>query len=195
MQQEQRPPQSLQERFGAAVGWQSFIAQVFAVSVHPMLRTTFGERHFGVQAGLVMVLIPVYSLFWREYDTSWLYWFLFAFMFTCAMAKKNIRVRAKRGQHEHSFYGGFPLLCRVWPFTRCSERAVKAVLEPLVVAGAGAWVVTVNLPLGCYLIWAAASLRLTQKLAEGYERTRMLDMRDAYLEQKHAAERFRSGDW
>jgi hypothetical protein len=194
MQHEQQAP-SFQQKFKATVGWSSFIAQILAVSVQPMLRTTFGERYFGVEGNLVLLAVPLFSLFWREHDTTWLWWFLFAYIFTCAIAKKHIRVRAKSGTAQHSFYGGYPIFCRIWPFKCLRESTVKGTLEPLVVAGAAVAFLTVNVPLGTYLLWAAASLRLTQKLADGYRRTRDLDLRDAYLEQQNAAERFRGGGW
>lgn len=188
-------PQSLQERFTATVGWSTLVAQILAMSVHPMLRTTFGARYFDFRAGIAVVVILLFSAFWREHDPYWLYGFAFAFMFTCAMARKRVHERAKRGEHQHSYYSGWPLLCRMWPFRRWRERTVKGIAEPLLVAGIAGLILQMNQPLGVYLLWCAAAMRLTQKLAEGYERTRMLDMRDAYLEQQHAAERFRSNDW
>lgn len=193
MQPEQLP--SLQERFTNNASLVAFIAQVFAVSVQPLLRTRLGERYLGIEAGLVLLLIPLYSVFWKGADTTWLYAYLGVFVIACIGAKSDARRRARRGDHEHSFYGGDSLLGRVWPFRRCREATLKGTVEPLVIASAGCAVMSANAPLGSYLLWSAVAMRMTQKLAEGYQRARMLDLRDAYLEQRQVANRFRDGDW
>ena len=42
---------------------------------------------------------------------------------------------------------------------------------------------------------AGAGQRLAVTLTRAYEERRLLDMRDAHMEQQELAERFRSGNW
>ena len=102
----------------------------------------------------------------------------------------------RAGAEHHSYYSGTPSVMR-WPVFRgrLSERRAKSLVEPLLVTLCGAALLPLTESLGMYLIIAAMGQQMSFKLAMAHERTRLMDLRDAFLEQQHTAERFRGGDW
>ncbi len=162
-----------------------------AVSLEGLLRRDFGSRYIDFQAALAVPLIIVYANLWPRDDVRPVYWFLFAFLFACAIHRlKNLR-RLWRGQKEtgHSYYNGVPLLMRNFP--RYSERTIKRVIEPVFVFVTGGVICQVNQPLGSYLLLGAASLFITSGLTDTIERVRAQDLNDSMIEQQGIAERFR----
>lgn len=83
-----RPPGPIQQT-KAVLSWIAFIAGVLAVSVEVFLRRsrTFGERYMGVQAALVILLVPIYCAWWGGYDVRPLFYFLAAYLFMCLVIR------------------------------------------------------------------------------------------------------------
>ncbi len=180
------------ERLKTALGWVAFMSGALAISVEVFLHRSrsFGERYVGMQAAAVIVIVPLYSMFWEGYDLMPLMRFLGAFLLMCFLVRLGGLVRRRRdGQGVHSRYTGYPRLMRLMP--RADERRVKGALEPLLVFFAGIFASPTSEPLGGYLILTSVGLAVSVQLSVGYERQRVIDMNDAYLEQRYVAERFR----
>lgn len=180
------------ERLKTALGWVAFIAGALAISVEVFLHRsrTFGGRYVGMQAAAVILIVPLYSMFWEGYELMPLMRFLGAFLFMCFLVRLGgLARRSRDGQEFHSRYTGYPRLMRLMP--RADERKVKGALEPLLVFFAGIFASPTSEPLGGYLILASVGLAVSVQFSVGYERQRVIDMNDAYLEQRYIAERFR----
>jgi hypothetical protein len=174
-------------RNGLSVGL--FICRVLAVSVEVFLHKGMGERYLGLQAAAVLLLVPVYSLFWPGYDLRPLMLFLPAYLVMCFVARAGIAARLKRGEHCHSHYTGWPH--GIKPGTKCSELTAKRVVEPAIVMMAGFLLRQFNPPLGTYLMFAAAGLLISVSASDAEQRTRSLDINDAVIDQEQVADRFR----
>lgn len=187
----QEPSPSSREVFATFVGWFLVVCQALALSVEVFLHRsrTFGLRYFGIQAGVAVLIIFVYTAFWPHHDARPLLGFLGAFLVMGMLARLGSSSRRRPGDVRHSFYSGYP---RIMRFTgRCSELTVKRGFEPAIVFGIGVFTLSSSEPLGSYLMLAAVGLLVSVHMGAEYERRRALDMYDAYIEQRNLAERFR----
>jgi hypothetical protein len=149
--------------------------------------TTFGERYLGPQAALAMLIIFVFPVLSPNENPEPMMWFLGAFVLALAAARAGIAVRAKRGElGPHSMYTGTPRI-----LGRMSESTVKRANEPIFVIIVGAFVHELNAPLGSYLMLAGVALLVSANLTAAGERKRVLDMHDAFEEQRNLADRWR----
>jgi hypothetical protein len=106
----------------------------------------------------------------------------------CAKARAGLAARRKRGElGPHTFYTGTPRL-----LGRVRETAVKGGVEPLVVWIMSAVISGVSPLLAGYLAVAGCGLLVSVQLTLAAERRRVLDMHDAYMEQRRTAEEWRS---
>lgn len=188
--------QGMGERMRANAAWFGLLCQVLEASVVVFTRSRFGRRYFGMQAAAVIPLVLLYSLFWRDRDPTPLMVFLGLYLVAWGIARAGIVRRGLRGDREHSYYSGAPSILR-WPVFRrwLSERRAKLSVEPLLIAAWGVGLMPVSEPLGCYLMLAAFGSAMSMRIACAYERTRLADMQDQYIEQRQLAERFRDGGW
>ena len=183
---------SWSDQFKSFMGWFAVISGVLAVSVEVFLHRsrTFGERYIGINAALVLIAVPFYTLFWDGYDVMPLMLFLVAFMFMCFMARTGVLVRLRQGgPQEHTRYTGYPRILRLLP--KLGERTVKLIVEPMAVFLTGVFTMSFSEPLGGYLMVASVGLLASVHLSVGYDRNRSLDMHDASIDQRHVAEGFR----
>jgi hypothetical protein len=196
MEQDLSKMPSRREQYAALTTWIAYLSQVLEASVVVFLRRGFGRRYFGGQAVAVFPLVLVYSVFWPRQDPRPLMGFLVAYLLACAWSRIDTIRRERRGEIQHSHYNGTPtvLLWRVFKGW-LSERAAKAIVEPLAVAGIGILLLPYMEPLGFYLVIAAQGMLVSTGFARAYEQQRLMNARDAYLEQRHLAERFREGGW
>lgn len=175
--------------------WLATLLQVLEISVVVFLRRRFGERYFRWRPLAVPPVVLFFgSLFPEEDQTPLLYFLAFWFMGLCR-AQHDLAQRRKVGDLEHSYYGGFPDLMRGPWGRRLEERMVKARIEPLLVAAAGASIQTASRPLGMYLLLASFAMILCTQLAQWAEREQLMDLRDAQIRQRGLAERLRRGHW
>lgn len=180
---------SRMERLKNAIGWIAFISGTLAVSVEVFLHRRLGARYLGLQAAAVILLVPLYSLFWEGHDVAPLAQFLAVYLVMCFFHRIGNAARSRRGgAQEHTRYTGYPRLMRLLP--RTSERTVKLVIEPIIVFLVGTFTLPASEPLGSYLMLASAGLIVSTHLSAGYERTRALDMHDASIDQRQLAEDF-----
>ncbi len=189
-----QPTEDRIEQFKGFVSWVVFISRALAVSVEVFLHQgrTFGERYLGIRAFVALVIIFFYPIFWEGHDAQPLVWYLVSYIVMCGGARSAVAARRRRGEAaEHSYYTGRP---RVMRFARgATEAQIKAVTEPFFVMIAGAIVWTMNAPLGSYLLLAGVGLRVSVNATLRQERSRVLDMNDALIDQRHITEQWRGG--
>ncbi|MBX3387268.1 MAG: hypothetical protein KF768_11915 [Phycisphaeraceae bacterium] len=172
----------------------AFACRALALSVEVFLHRvdSFGERYIGLQSALaclIMLLFPAFCEPGNDPEFMYIYLAWYLFMTLCIRARIQIR-RSAGGAQPHSYYTGRPLLMGV--LRRTSEHTIKTLVEPVLVFLVGTFVIAFNAPLGAYLMLASAGLLVTTKLTADHEQRRSVDMNDAYIDQRNAAERFRS---
>jgi hypothetical protein len=166
------------------------VARALACSVEVFLHrsSTFGERYLGAQAALAALIIFIFPIFGSREDPTPLWYFMGAYIVMCAATRAATVKRRTRGElGPHSFYTGTPRL-----LGRSGEKTVKGVVEPVVVFVTAALVSGFSPLLGGYLATAGIGLLVSANLTLAVERKRMLDMHDAYMEQRRTAEEWRS---
>ncbi|TWT45295.1 hypothetical protein RAS1_17170 [Phycisphaerae bacterium RAS1] len=175
------------------IGLISFVARAFAVSVEVFLHRadSFGERYLGLQAGAALLLIFFWPVFCEpHHDATPMIYFAGLFVLSCMLVRIRVFVRRRRGGPQpHARYSGTPELLH--RFKRLDEVKVKQTVEPFLTFAIGAVMLNFSPPLGGYLMIASAGLLISNGQVAEYERRRVSDMHDAYLEQRGVAERFR----
>jgi hypothetical protein len=183
-------PQQQGEQGKSDLGYVLLAARALACSLEVFLHrsSTFGERYLGAQAALAALIIFVFPVFGEQQDPTPLWYFLGAYLVMCGAARAGIVARWKRGVlGPHSFYTGRPRL-----MGRLSEKTVKGVVEPIVVWLTSA-VIAEDWPLlASYLAVAGCGLLVSVQLTFAADRKRMLDLHDAYMEQRRNAEDWRA---
>lgn len=171
-------------------GFVLLVMRALACSVEVFLHrsSTFGERYLGAQAAIAALIMLFLPAFAPAHDPTALWCFLGVYVLACASIRAGIVKRKLRGElGPHSFYTGTPVL-----LGRLGETAVKRIVEPVVVWIASAVLAELDPLLAGYLAVAGFGLLLSVSLTAAAERKRMLDMHDAYVEQRRAAEDWRS---
>jgi len=166
-----------------------FVAESWAISVEPFLRSEFGWNYIGAKGATVVLLIPVFLMFWEGHDPRPLLWFLVAYLVMCAVARAQAWRRRSRGDGNHSYYSGWPHAMKI--FRGLSEVTVKQWIEPGLVGIVAALIGNNNPPLAVYLFGAAVCLFMSVFSKEESVRRRVMAMNDAVTEQELIAERFR----
>lgn len=174
----------------AAMNVLGLLIRTWATSVEVLLHKRFGDRYFGVQAAAVLLLIPIYSLFWQGHDVLPLMCFMLVYLGAVMVARLDIVSRKRNGARIHSFYGGFPWYINAR--TKLSELQCKKYFEPLYVAAAGLGLYLLGeQPLGVYFVIAGACLFLSVAISDLEFERRAAAMNDQVIEQEYVAERFR----
>lgn len=174
------------------IGVVALVLRVFAATAEVFLRRTdsFGERYLGMRALMAAALILIFQVFWPGEDPSFMLLYFVLYLAACLVIRVRTAWRIRRGGPQpHSLYSGEPRLMR--GTKRLSEVAVKGFLEPMLVFVIGALLLPASEMLGVFLMLAAAGLFASVQLALGEARQRVLDMNDAYYDQREAAERLR----
>ncbi len=176
-----------------AAGWAGLVVRAVAFSVEVFLHDpgSFGERYLRVRAVAAAIIIFFFPIFWdRHHNVVALMGFLLLFLIACGWIRLATAIRIRKGGWQpHSYYNGRPTILRY--FKRLNEEMVKTKIEPFLTFLIGALLMPVSEPLGGYWLLASVALLASTCLTKEYERTRALNMNDAYLDQKHIAERFR----
>lgn len=166
------------------------VARTWAISLEVFLHREMGVRYPGLLGPAVLLLVPVYGCCWEGYNLVPLCLFLLAFLAMCFRHRICVWRRSARNQVQgHSYYNGFPLLCRRFP--ALPEALVKQWIEPGLMLGIGIAVTALNPPLGTYFLGGGIALAVTNGLAHGLRKQQALDMQDSLIEQQLLAERFR----
>lgn len=191
MNPQQQQPQG--QNVPGAIGLVLFLARSVACTVEVFLHEpgTFGRRYLGLQAVAGVGILVIYPVFWVPQDTTLVMVFLCAYLGMCGVVRiASMKRSLQGGQEGHSFYSGRPR-----PFRKgrplVSEKAAKTVMEPLAVLVAGALIFETDEPFGTYLIVASVCLMLSAGAVYTWERARVMEMHDVFIEQQSIAEQFR----
>lgn len=183
------------EQFKVFASWLAFICSALAVSVEVFLHRSrsFGERYLGLQAGAAILVMFFFPVFFPDQDARPMLRFLGAYILMCGWVRLRVAGRVRGGKrcrpHVHTLYTGRPWISSL--LGRSSELAVKRGIEPMFVFLGGVMLVPVSEPLGAYLMVASFGLLASVNLNVNFERTRALDLNDAFLDQRSLADRFR----
>jgi hypothetical protein len=195
-QQGAQEPQAMQPQ--QAVNIVLLVLQAFAVVPEVFLHKGIGCRYLDKQAALAVLVIPGFVLVWPEEDPTGLIYLLGAYFVRCAALRLS-HLRRKKiergGVVEHSRYPGWPAILDGPLGRRLTEPTAKAFVEPVLVLVTGALLCELSEPLGSFLMVSAFCLFATAKARITFERTRMMDLRDAQIDQRNMSERFRRDDW
>jgi hypothetical protein len=171
----------------------AFIVRTFSVCGEVFLRTGFGERYFGNQAAAAVLLIPCFTILCPKDDPTGLIVFLIAYLCLLFSHRIDIVKRRRAGTFEHSYYNGRPIVLR-WPlFRKLSEEKVKLNVEPMIAIFSGIFMMPLSIALGKLVVLIGLGMMFTTGLTQAYQHARVIDMRDAYIEQRTIASRFRGG--
>ena len=58
----------------------SFVREAWAISVQVFTHRRFGERYLGLQAAVVILLVPVYCMLWQHADLRPMFLYLIAYL-------------------------------------------------------------------------------------------------------------------
>jgi hypothetical protein len=178
--------ESLQAKLRTSMQIGFLIARSYATTIEIFLHKGFGRRYFGLNAIVGAFILFACSLLLEEWDTTWLKMYLLFYVMYLFI---HLLV-PDRDRGQHSYYAGYPLLLP--QRSRVSEYAFKRYYEPLFVAMFGGLVWFFNAPLGGYLIGAGWALNVVNSMGRVADRNRVLDLRDAVIEQQIVSEEFRS---
>jgi hypothetical protein len=183
--QHQEPFQGIRNGFNLM----AFVAQTGAVSVEVFLHRRFGGRYIGLQGAAAVFLIPCFGLLFPHEDIRPLFYFLAAYLLMCSVARVGIARRNRRGDREHSRYNGWPGMLRRSRAHR--EQFIKEKAEPIFTVLVAFLVLGSSRPLGCYLMFAAFCLMVSNRMMGAHEEQLTADMHDALFEQQQAMARLR----
>ena len=178
------------ERGGIAGALPLLIIRALACSLEVFLHksASFGERYLGAQAAAAVVIMFFSPVFAPRQNPTDLWCFLAVYLVLCGVARTAIFARRRRGElGPHSYYTGSPRA-----FGRLSERTVKGVIEPAMAWGASMLLTEASPLLAGYLGVAGFALLIKVQLSLAAERRQVIDMHDAYMEQRRTAEEWRA---
>lgn len=164
------------------------LTRSIALTVEVFLHRGFGAGYIGC-GFMGVVVMYLFTLCFPDQDPRPLLWFSAAYgvLWLIAMVKTLIRYWSGKDR-VHSKYTGRPYLWRLLPTWK--ELNVKQ-LEALAAILLGYGVHHLNRELGDYLMLAASLVFLRVHNLVVQQRSRVVEMNDAVIEQKLIADRFR----
>lgn len=181
--QQNQPQQSEQAKSGDPIGVLYFIANTHATCITPFLRTGFGSEALGFP-GLFALGILLFCMGAEPLMVAWLLAWLLAVVVQRIITLREIR----RGAVIHSRYAGRPILMNL-PFVKKERTAM--VLEMFVCFTLGAFMLALSHFMGLFLMAGFLSLAIRHGIEDEVYRKRVQRMRDADIEQRALADRFR----
>jgi hypothetical protein len=161
------------------------VFRAWSISMEVFVRHNMGVRYPGPLSALVLLLVPIYCLFWEGYDLVPMLYFLGAYIVMCARHRLTVGYRYLTGtaDPEHTYYSGYPYLLYI--LRQYEEIPVKMIAEPALIAFCGVLIGGIwNQPLGWYLIIGAVCSAATVLLGELLHRRRLANLRDQVIEQR-----------
>jgi hypothetical protein len=186
----QNPQQEMQKPSkGDILGVLLLIANAHATCFTVFFRSNFGVEALGFPGLTAFLMMVVYGTLRAPemfiYLGAWFIALLAQRMRTLRMVRQGCRV--------HSRYTGYPALAMKLPGV--TERTAVVLVEPLLCLLVGAFLYcTVSQALGGFVMFGVASLLFRYGIEQQITRKRVQTMRDAEIEQRYLAERFRGGD-
>lgn len=167
----------------------NIVANAHACTITPFLRTDFGSEGIGMHGLLGAGMI----LAWGCYSNCYpMFIYFIVWMVAVAIQRGRTFLNWQRGRLiVHTRYNGYPwIVRRILP--RISEANAKAV-EAFACLGIGGLLAQVWPPLGWYVMAGFASIMFTEAVMVELTRRRLQAMRDAEIEQKYLAGKYREG--
>lgn len=164
------------------------LAHAHACTVTPFLRTDFGSEGIGLHGLIGGGMILGWGCYANCYPM-----FIYFLIWIVALAIQRVRtfLNWRRGVIVHTRYNGYPWLARRF-FPRLSEPNAKAV-EAFACLGIGGLLAQLWPPLGWYVMAGFVSIMFTEAVMAETAKRRLQAMRDAEIEQRYLAERYKSG--
>ncbi len=167
-----------------------FLARALACSAEVFLHrsSTFGERYIGPQSAVALLLMLVWPSLAPRENPEPMMLFTLAFVVALLAAGAGVARRRRRGEiGPHTRYTGRPRI-----IGKLNETTVKGVIEPVVVFITGAFLHELSPLVGSYLMLASIGLWMSVQSTRIVERRRVLDLHDAFEEQRRVAEEWRA---
>jgi hypothetical protein len=170
------------------------IAKVGECVLTPVIRGGgFGLEYPGAFGLGAMVLILVWAGFTPGPDRDLVFAYLLFWFGMLLVQRQRALSFAKQGRYEHSHYSGFPvLMLKLLPGLKTELKAKNA--EPLLCLAAGFLAYLAAPGLGGLVMFAAMSLFVTRSFEAAAAYRRVQQMRDAEIEMRQLAMRYR-GQW
>lgn len=164
------------------------LAHAHACTVTPFLRTDFGSEGIGLHGLIGGGMI----LGWGCYANCYpMFIYFLIWIVALAIQRAKTFLNWQRGVIVHTRYNGYPWLARRF-FPRLSEPNAKAV-EAFACLGIGGLLAQFWPPLGWYVMAGFVSIMFTEAVIAETAKRRLQAMRDAEIEQRYLAERYKSG--
>jgi hypothetical protein len=178
-----------EQKFGMRESFNLFyaVAKVHAMCFWPIIRCDFGTEGLGFAAFFAMILMLAVGALSR---TPELFPYL-GFWVVAVLCQRARTLRlVKQGLVGHSRYEGTPWLALRIPRMRTEARA-KRLGEPVLCLLAGVALYPLSPGLGLFVMAGFLSLTVVDSIHRELERKRLAAMRDAEIEQKWLAARYR----
>jgi len=164
------------------------VANAHACTVTPFFRTDVGSEGIGLHGLIGAGMI----LGWGCYANCYpMFIYFLVWMVAVAIQRVKTFLNWRRGVIVHTRYNGYPWLVRRF-FPRISEANAKAV-EAFACLGIGGLLAQFWPPLGWYVMAGFASIMFTEAVIAETAKRRLQAMRDAEIEQRYLAEKYREG--
>lgn len=164
------------------------LAHAHACTVTPFFRTDFGAEGIGLHGLIGGGMILAWGCYANCYP---MFIFFFIWIIALAIQRAKTFLNWRRGVIVHTRYNGYPWLARRF-FPRLSEPNAKAV-EAFACLGIGGLLAQFWPPLGWYVMAGFVSIMFTEAVIAETAKRRLQAMRDAEIEQRYLAERYKSG--
>ncbi len=187
MHSQQTPSKRPADNVGDLFQLAYLLANAHATCLTVFVRCRFGTRAFGLNGLLALALIPLYGAL---ADAPEMFAFLLAWLAFLVCRRAESGRLGRRGLHEHSAYDGWPWLAIRCPFVR-REGTAKVLVEPVLCVLAGSFLMPVSQPLGDFVLVGTFTLLFKAGTDREVNRARLRAMRDAEIESRQLAERFR----
>lgn len=177
--------------FGQAANFVELTVYGWVLSIEVFLRSHFGSRYIGAQGATVLLLVPVYAMFWeKSHDVRPLFLFLLAYLGLCLSHRLTMFWRTRNGEDVHSRYTGKSHM--QFKKVHISEVAVKKYVDPLVAIIGGLEICWIwNVPLGVYVMIGGVLMHLSVVLQQRSIRQRSRDLNDSFIDHQQVSEQFR----
>lgn len=177
--------------FATVENWFWLSLRAIAIPFEVFLRRGMGWRYPGFQGVLALVaqLVFLFVAASQRQSAAPVLAFISAYFVMLVFRRAQSRRMRRRGFQCHSSYAGDPILARWLPWF--SEKTIRQVVEPLVIAMAGVAVAPVSSILSVEFLAAAFCMRLSYDLPNIRLNNRVEAMNDQLVEQQIVAERFR----
>lgn len=163
------------------------VASAHATCFTVFLRRGFGTEALGLNGIIALVIILLYAGETRDPYMAWYFW---AWLLALIAQRLDTFLLVRKGNREHSRYDGWPNIALALPFVK-TEAIAKNLVEPLMCFLGGVLLCPLSESLGGFVMLGFFSLVIKRGLESQANRMQVQRLRDAEIEQRQLAERFR----